>query len=193
MRAVADAAGERVLIGETHGQDPVLAASCHGRSDDELHMAFNFDFLFRKWGAREFRDSAERWYALLPEGAWPNFTLSNHDQPRHAWRYRGRGLRRARAESVTEGRARVAAAMLLTLRGTPFLYYGEEMGMSCERHAARRPPRSHGHSHLASALHGPRSGAHADAVGRQGERGLLLGPERRLGVALAPAQLGLPN
>jgi alpha-glucosidase len=142
MRVVADAAGERVLIGETHGQDPVLAASCHGRSDDELHMAFNFDFLFRKWGAREFRDSAERWYTLLPEGAWPNFTLSNHDRPRHAWRYRGRALRRARAESVTDGRARVAAAMLLTLRGTPFLYYGEELGMGCERipRAALRDP-----------------------------------------------------
>jgi alpha-glucosidase len=127
MRAVADAAGERVLIGETHGQDPVLAASCHGEKGDELHMAFNFDFLFRPWGAASFRRSAERWYSLLPEGAWPNFTLSNHDQPRHAFRYRSRDPR------VTEGRARAAATMLLTLRGTPFLYYGEEIGMSCER------------------------------------------------------------
>jgi alpha-glucosidase len=138
MRAVADAAGaagggERVLIGETHGQDPVLAASCYGRSGDELHMAFNFDFLFRKWSAREFRASAERWYALIPEGACPNFTLSNHDRPRHVWRYRGRGLGRRRAAAVTDGRARVAAAMLLTLRGTPFIYYGEEIGMTCER------------------------------------------------------------
>jgi alpha-glucosidase len=144
MRAVADAArssggGDPVLIGETHGQDPVLAASCHGQSGDELHMAFNFDFLFRKWGAREFRASAERWYALLPEGAWPNFTLSNHDRPRHIWRYRGKG---PRAATVTDGRARVAAAMLLTLRGTPFLYYGEEIGMRCERvpRAALRDP-----------------------------------------------------
>jgi alpha-glucosidase len=139
MRALADAAGERVLIGETHGQDPVLAASCHGERGDELHLAFNFDFLFRKWGAREFRESAERWYGLLPDGAWPNFTLSNHDRPRHAWRYRGRGFRGA---AVTELRARVAAAMLLTLRGTPFLYYGEEIGMTCERlpRAALRDP-----------------------------------------------------
>jgi alpha-glucosidase len=130
MRVVADGAGERVLIGETHGQDPVLAAASHGERGDELHMAFNFDFLFRRWGARDFRSSAERWYALLPAGAWPNFTLSNHDRPRHAWRYRGKG---ASAAAVTEGRARVAAAMLLTLRGTPFLYYGEEIGMTCER------------------------------------------------------------
>jgi alpha-glucosidase len=130
MRAVAEAAGERVLIGETHGQDPVLAASCHGERGDELNMAFNFDFLYRKWNAREFRESAEAWYALLPEGAWPNFTLSNHDQPRAIWRYRGRG---ARSAAVGEARARVAAAMLLTLRGTPFIYYGEEIGMGCER------------------------------------------------------------
>jgi alpha-glucosidase len=127
MREVADAAGERVLIGETHGQDPVLAASCHGESGDELNMAFNFEFLYRRWGAARFRESARRWYGLLPEGAWPNFTLSNHDQPRHAWRYRGR------SGGETDARARVAAAMLLTLRGTPFLYYGEEIGMLCER------------------------------------------------------------
>ena len=125
MRAVADAAGERVLIGETHGQDRLLAASCYGKHDDELHLAFNFEFLYEKWGARSFRESAERWYAALPDGAWPNFTLSNHDQPRHAWRYR--------AGPLTEARARVAAAMLLSIRGTPFLYYGEELGMTCER------------------------------------------------------------
>jgi alpha-glucosidase len=139
MREVADLAGERVLIGETHGQDPALAASCHGRERDELHMAFNFEFLYRPWSAVAFRESAEKWYELLPEGAWPNFTLSNHDQPRHAWRYRGRG---PMAREITEGRARVAAAMLLTLRGSPFLYYGEEIGMTCEAlpRAALRDP-----------------------------------------------------
>ncbi len=131
MRAVADAAGERVLIGETHGQDRLLAASCYGKHDDELHLAFNFEFLYEKWGARNFRESAERWYAALPDGAWPNFTLSNHDQPRHAWRYRGRRFGGASSEAETEARARVAAAMLLTLRGTPFIYYGEEIGMTC--------------------------------------------------------------
>ena len=136
MREVADRAGGKVLIGETHGQDAALAASCHGERGDELHMAFNFDFLHRRWDAREFRESAERWYALLPEGAWPNFTLSNHDQPRHAFRHRSRDPR------ITDGRARVAAAMLLTLRGSPFVYYGEELGMTCcrlPRRALRDP------------------------------------------------------
>ncbi|PKL06174.1 MAG: hypothetical protein CVV53_05670 [Spirochaetae bacterium HGW-Spirochaetae-9] len=119
--------GERVLIGETYGEDPALAAACHGEKNDELHMAFNFDFLNQPWKAEAFRGSAERWYALLPAEAWPTFTLSNHDKPRHAWRYRSRD------PALTEARAKVAAAMLLTLKGTPFLYYGEEIGMTCFR------------------------------------------------------------
>ena len=127
MRSVADAAGERLLVGEPYGGDPRLAASCYGERGDELHMAFDFDFTRSPWNARAFRAAAERWYAALPEGAWPCFTLSNHDLPRHAWRY-GRGSR-----PVMEARARVAAAVLLAIRGTPFLYYGEEIGMSCFR------------------------------------------------------------
>lgn len=124
IRALADSyAGDRVLIGEIFCRDPAQAASYHGRAGDELHMAFNFDLLYRKWSARELRRSVQRWYAALPEGAWPNFTLSNHDQPRHAWRFRGRD------EAETDARSRVAAALLLTLRGTPFVYYGEELGM----------------------------------------------------------------
>lgn len=125
FRRIADSYGDRVLIAEPHGQDRALAASCHGEAGDELHMAFNFEFLTRPWGAAAFRESARRWYEALPAGAWPNFTLSNHDQPRHIHRYR-RG-------AETEARGRVAAAMLLTLRGTPFLYYGEEIGMGCVR------------------------------------------------------------
>ncbi|HOX17802.1 MAG TPA: alpha-amylase family glycosyl hydrolase, partial [Spirochaetales bacterium] len=109
------------LVGETHGRDPALAAACHGARGEGLHMAFNFEFLFRPWSAKAFRESARAWYAALPEGAWPNFTLSNHDQIRHARRFRKAGF--------TDARAKVAAAMLLTLRGSPFLYYGEELGM----------------------------------------------------------------
>jgi alpha-glucosidase len=133
MRAVADAAGERLLIAEPYGRDPRLAASCCGEGDDELHMAFDFEFTDCPWSARAFRGAAERWYRALPEDAWPCFTLSNHDLPRHTWRY-GRGHRRG----IGEARARVAAAMLLTLRGTPFLYYGEEIGMVCRRIPRRR-------------------------------------------------------
>jgi len=125
FRRIADSYGGRVLIAETHGQSAALAASCYGKANDELHMAFNFEFLTRPWGAGSFRDSARGWYNSLPSGAWPNFTLGNHDQPRHIHRYRN--------GKATEARAKAAATLLLTLRGTPFLYYGEEIGMGCER------------------------------------------------------------
>lgn len=127
MRALADSyPGERVLVGEAHGHDPKLAASC-ALDGEGLHMAFNFDFLHAKWGAGSFRKSAERWYAALGRKNWPNFTLSNHDQSRAAFRYRSDD------PEVTDRRCRILAMMLLTLRGTPFVYYGEEIGMTCER------------------------------------------------------------
>jgi len=128
MRAITG--DDRVLVGETHGRDPALAAASYGAPAEgapELHLNFNFDFMETGWSAKALRAAAERWYALLPEGAWPVFTLSNHDRPRHAWRFRG-----ARP-AVTEGRAKAAAALLLTLRGSPFLYYGEEIAMGCRR------------------------------------------------------------
>ncbi|HTX71850.1 MAG TPA: alpha-amylase family glycosyl hydrolase [Rectinemataceae bacterium] len=132
MRERADRHGERVLIAEPYGQDAELASSCYGTHDDELHLAFNFDFLLQPWNAASFRHAALRWYDALPAGAWPTLTLSNHDQPRHFWRYRGR------TEAESRARAATAAALLLTLRGAPFLYYGEEIGMTCVRIKRRR-------------------------------------------------------
>jgi alpha-glucosidase len=125
MRLLADDYGDRVLVGEIYSSDTAEAAQYHGPNNDELHMAFNFNFLFQPWSARRFFNAASRWYAALPHGAWPNFNLSNHDQVRHISRYA--------AGTATEARARVAAALLLTLRGTPFLYYGEEIGMRNQR------------------------------------------------------------
>lgn len=121
MRRLADSYGERLLVGEVFHDNAELAAEYHGPDGEELHLAFNFEFLFQRWGAKRFARAAERWFHALPDDAWPNFTLSNHDQPRHISRY-ARG-------AATEARARVAAALLLTIRGTPFLYYGEEIGM----------------------------------------------------------------
>ena len=124
MRALADSyAGNRLLVGEIFCRDPAEAASYLGSNNDELHMAFNFDLLYQPWSAKKIRDSVKRWYAALPEDAWPNMTLSNHDQRRHAARFAGAD------DAETDARLRVAAALLLTLRGTPFLYYGEELGL----------------------------------------------------------------
>jgi alpha-glucosidase len=93
--------------------------------NDELHMAFNFAFLYSPWDGQAFKRVVIEWEKRLRsfEG-WPNYTLSNHDQKRHitryAWFYK------------TKHRAKSAAMMLLTLRGTPFLYYGEEIGMESQ-------------------------------------------------------------
>jgi alpha-glucosidase len=84
------------------------------------------------FSAGRFERAARNWYAALPEGGWAALALSNHDQPRAAFRFRSRLPGRA-GKDETRARAKVAAAMLLLLRGTPFIYYGEEIGMGCRR------------------------------------------------------------
>jgi alpha-glucosidase len=122
FRRTLDAYDDRMAVGEVYLFDPATVARYYGEASDELHLAFNFAFLWAPWRSEAFRKEAERWEALLPADAWPDYTLSNHDAPRPASRYDEDGNGQARA--------RVAAMMLLTLRGTPFLYYGEELGMT---------------------------------------------------------------
>ncbi len=120
MRRVLDSyGGERMMVGEVWARDQRSLAD-YLRAD-ELQQAFNFRFLFSPWRAQAFRERIEEAEALLGAGAWPTYTLSNHDFPRHLSRYAGPG---------GEARARMAAVMLLAMRGTPFLYYGEEIGMT---------------------------------------------------------------
>lgn len=125
LRGITDEYKDRMLVGEIYVNDTKEAVSYHGREADELHMAFNFNFIIQKWSARGFYNKINKYYKLLPEGAWPNFTLSNHDKPRHYFLFReGRN---------SDARAKIAAALIMTLKGTPFIYYGEEIGMSCEK------------------------------------------------------------
>jgi alpha-glucosidase len=129
IRAVVDAYPDRMTVGEVYVAppgDPALAAQYYAAGAG-LHLAFNFAFLYCAWSAEAFAGAVDRWEALLGPDLWPNYTLSNHDQTRSFTRYA------TRDPEEGEARARVAAAMLLTLRGTPFLYYGEEIGMSCRR------------------------------------------------------------
>ena len=120
IRGVLDEYYERMSVGEVYIMDPAAVASYYGRGD-ELHLAFNFSFLRAPWSAEAFRREIEAFEAALPQGCWPDLVLSNHDVPRHATRYDH--------PAWGEARARVAAMLLLTLRGAPFLYYGEEIGM----------------------------------------------------------------
>jgi alpha-glucosidase len=107
----------RVSIGEVHIFDWPIWASYYGEQLDELHMPFNFQLLGVRWQAGAVRRVVDTQEAILPAGAWPNYVLGNHDEVRLASRV---GLRAART----------AAMLLLTLRGTPTLYYGDEIGMT---------------------------------------------------------------
>jgi alpha-glucosidase len=118
IRAVLDGyPGERVIVGEVYLLDTARVATYYG-DGDELHLAFNFPPLYTRWRARDWRRQVE---TVVEEvgaaGGWPTWVLSNHDNPRHRTRY------------GTGGRARAAAVLLLGLRGTPFLYAGEELGL----------------------------------------------------------------
>jgi alpha-glucosidase len=115
LRRVVDEYSERVLIGEIYLPLDRLMAY-YGRDLDETHLPFNFQLLQTAWNAREVARVVEEYEAALPPGGWPNWVLGNHDQPRIAAR-------------VGEEQARVAAMLLLTLRGTPTMYYGDEIGI----------------------------------------------------------------
>jgi alpha-glucosidase len=108
----------RVLIGETYVLEPEAFASFYG-AGDELNLAFNFMLLHSEFRAAQLREAVERAEELLPGHAWPVWTGGNHDNHRFATRWCKNDPARTRA----------ALVMLLGLRGTPFLYYGDEIGM----------------------------------------------------------------
>src|SRR4051812_32563700 len=115
MRRVIDEFDDRVLIGEIYLPIERLVAY-YGRDLSGAHLPFNFTLLSAPWHARDIAKLIDEYEAALPEGAWPNWVLGNHDRPRIASR-------------VGAAQARVAAMLLLTLRGTPTMYYGDEIGM----------------------------------------------------------------
>jgi alpha-glucosidase len=119
MRLLADSYdGDRVLIGETALPGTRWVAPYYGHGD-ELHLAFNFAATRAPWDALAWRKRIERLIEeLRPREAWPSWVLSNHDVSRQRTRYGG-----------SLARARAAAVALLTLRGTPFMYAGEELGL----------------------------------------------------------------
>jgi alpha-glucosidase len=111
---------ERVLVGETYVLDLEQLIPFYGNGQDELHLAFNFLFVHASLDAAELRAVVEGVEAMLPEGSWPVYTGSNHDAGRFATRWAGGDPAASRA----------ALLVLLALRGTPFLYYGDEIAMS---------------------------------------------------------------
>ncbi|NJN43318.1 MAG: alpha-amylase [Anaerolineae bacterium] len=111
-----DSYGDICLIGEVlwHSEDRWL--KYYGPNGDGLHLPMNFSFMELPWEASHFQEAILKLETILPDYAWPSFVLGNHDVPRLASRY-------------GQAQASVAAMMLLTLRGTPILYYGDEIGL----------------------------------------------------------------
>jgi alpha-glucosidase len=115
MRSVLEEYNDRMMVGEIYLPVERLMAY-YGASGEGAHLPFNFQLIRLPWDARDIAAAIERYEALLPSHAWPNWVLGNHDNARILTR-------------VGAAQARVAAMLLLTLRGTPTLYYGDEVGM----------------------------------------------------------------
>jgi alpha-glucosidase len=147
IRGVLDQYDARIGIGEVW-YELDRWVRYFGPSGDGLHMPFNFKLMQTEWSASSIRDLVERLEAALPKFGWPNYVLGNHDFTRLASR-------------VGAEQARIAAMLLLTLRGTPTLYNGDELGLE----NGVIPP---------------------DKV--QDPQGILLGAERTRDVARTPMQ-----
>ena len=117
MRGVIEEYDNRLLIGEIYLPVERLV-SYYGKSHDSgVHLPFNFQLLQCPWETQAIASLVTEYEESLPEHGWPNWVLSNHDQPRIAAR-------------TGPAQARIAAMLLLTLRGTPTLYYGDEIGLA---------------------------------------------------------------
>src|SRR5262245_61718447 len=116
MRRVADSYGDRVMIGEAYLPIDRMMAY-YGVDLTGFHLPFNFHLMSTPWNPTAVEALIEAYERALPKGGWPNWVLGNHDRSRVASR-------------LGPERARVAAMLLLTLRGTPTIYQGEEIGMS---------------------------------------------------------------
>ena len=108
-----------MLVGETYVLELDELMPYYGTGRDQLHLAFNFLFVHADLDAAQMREIVEGVEAGLPPDAWAVYTGSNHDAGRLATRW----------ASDDERRARVALLIVLTLRGTPFLYYGDEIAL----------------------------------------------------------------
>jgi alpha-glucosidase len=115
MRRVLDEYDGRVLIGEIYLPIERLV-TYYGKDLSGAHLPFNFALIQTAWKAQTIAQLVAEYEGALPRGGWPNWVLGNHDQPRIATR-------------IGERQARLAAMLLMTLRGTPTMYYGDEIGL----------------------------------------------------------------
>jgi len=134
LRSILDSYPERYAVGETFIDTREKAILYTGQ--DKLHAAFNFDFMWSRFDPAKLIKPILDWEELYAQhGIWPNYVLGNHDATRMATRHM--------KKDEEDARLKVLMALLLTLRGTPYLYYGEEIGMrdiSLKRREILDPP-----------------------------------------------------
>lgn len=116
MRALADGYGDRVLIGEIFLPNAAHARWFGTPDRPEVHLPFNFQLVENPWDAAVLKRTITDYLVSLPSWGWPNWVFGSHDAPRIAAR-------------IGEAQARVAAMLLLTIKGTPTLYQGDEIGI----------------------------------------------------------------
>lgn len=116
MRELIDEYSERVLIGEIYLPINKLV-TYYGQDNNGAQLPFNFQLIVLPWNAQKIEAAINEYEGSLPPEGWPNWVLGNHDQSRITSR-------------VGKEQARIAAILLLTLKGTPTMYYGDEIGMT---------------------------------------------------------------
>lgn len=114
IRETNDEYDDRVTIGEMNLSIPKLCAHYGTPEHPEFHLPFNFRLVFSDWDADNIKDLINQYEAIMPGHGWPNWVLSNHDQPRFATR-------------AGSHQARNGLLFLLTVKGTPTIYYGDEL------------------------------------------------------------------
>ena len=124
LRKLIDEYDNRMILGEIYVMPPgdaETAASYLASGDKGLNLAFDFSLIFKRWSASAYYKCIKRWYKHIPTDGWPCNVLSNHDL--------NRSYNRALFGSNNNEKAKICAVLLLTIKGTPFIYYGEEIGM----------------------------------------------------------------
>jgi alpha-glucosidase len=122
LRQVLDEFDDRVLCGEVQGKTDRIG-HFYGSDKPRLHLPLNFALLDTPWNALSLQAAIDSYFNALPQGAWPVWVIGGHDKQRIA-------------SKIGQGQARILAMLLMTLRGTPFFYMGDELG----RGRSRVPP-----------------------------------------------------
>jgi len=115
LRAVVDEFDDRVLCGEVQGKTDRIG-HFYGQENPRLHLPLNYALLDSAWDALSLQGHIDAYMNAIPEDAWPVWVIGGHDKKRIA-------------SKIGQAQCRVLAMLALTLRGTPFFFAGDEIGM----------------------------------------------------------------